>query len=326
MAAYDREISLSDSQAVSQTAFLYPGQGSQYFGMGKAVHDAFPEAREIFEQADTGLPMSITDLCFEANDETLRRTENTQPAILTVSVALQRVLEGRGLIPDWVAGHSLGEYSALVTAGVLDVATAAKLVHDRGRYMQEAVADGAGAMAAVLGLDNDAVADLCSRFGGDEIAEVANLNAPGQVVVAGHTEAVEQLVDAAKEAGARRAILLKVSAPFHCSLMQPAAERLATDLAAVEFADPRFPVICNVDAAPVTDGAAARQALERQVTRPVRWSETLEFLAAQGVDVFVEVGPGRVLSGLVKRTLGRGVAIYAVDELEDIDAVVAALG
>ena len=293
--------------------------------MGKAVHDAFPEAREIFEQADTGLPMSITDLCFEANDETLRLTENTQPAILTVSVALHRVLEGRGLIPDWVAGHSLGEYSALVASGVLDVATAARLVHNRGRYMQEAVPDGAGAMAAVLGLDNDAVADLCTRFGGDEIAEVANLNAPGQVVVAGNTEAIEQLVDAAKEAGARRAILLNVSAPFHCSLMQPAAERLAADLAAVEFADARFPVVCNVDAAPVTAGAAAREALERQVTSPVRWSETLEFLAAQGVEVFVEVGPGRVLSGLVKRTLGRGVEIYAVDELEEVDAVVATL-
>ncbi len=293
--------------------------------MGKLVHDAFPEARAIFEQADVGLPMSITELCFEADDDTLRLTENTQPAILTVSVALHRVLEGRGLIPGWVAGHSLGEYSAQVSSGVLDVATAARLVHNRGRYMQEAVPDGAGAMAAVLGLDNDVVADLCTRFGGDEIAEVANLNAPGQVVVAGDTQAVKQLVDAAKEAGARRAILLNVSAPFHCSLMQPAAERLAADLAAVEFADPRFPVVCNVDATPVTTGEAAREALERQVTSPVRWSETLEFLAAQGVEVFVEVGPGRVLTGLVKRTLGRGVEIYAVDEIEEVDAVVAAL-
>jgi len=304
---------------------LYPGQGSQYAGMGKAVHDAFPQAREVFQQADTGLPMSITELCFEADDEKLRLTENTQPAILTVSVALHRVLEGRGLIPGWVAGHSLGEYSAQVSSGVLDVATAARLVHNRGRYMQEAVPDGAGAMAAVIGLDNDAVADLCTRFGGDEIVEVANLNAPGQVVVAGDTQAVKQLVDAAKEAGARRAILLNVSAPFHCSLMQPAAERLAADLAAVEFADPRFPVVCNVDATPVTTGEAAREALERQVTSPVRWSETLEFLAAQGVEVFVEVGPGRVLTGLVKRTLGRGVEIYAVDEIEEVDAVVAAL-
>ena len=192
-------------------------------------------------------------------------------------------------------------------------------------YFTAPIPGGGTAMAAVLGLDNDAVADLCARFGGDGIVEVANLNAPGQVVVAGDVQAVKQLVDAAKEAGARRAILLNVSAPFHCSLMQPAAERLAADLAAVQFADARFPVVCNVDATPVTTGEAAREALERQVTSPVRWSETLEFLAAQGVEVFVEVGPGRVLTGLVKRTLGRGAETYAVDEIEEVDAVVAAL-
>ena len=294
--------------------------------MGKAVHDAFPEAREVFEQATAGLPISVTELCFEASDERLRRTENTQPAILTVSVALHRILEARGLMPKWVAGHSLGEYSALVSAGVLDVATAARLVHNRGIYMQQAVPEGAGAMAAVLGRDRTEVDDLCNRCGGDLIVEVANVNAPGQVVVAGNTEAVNQLISMSKEAGARRAILLNVSAPFHCSLMQPAAERLQKDLAEIEFADPRFPVVCNVTATPITKGEAARVALEKQVTQPVLWSETLEFLSAQGVEVFVEVGPGRVLSGLVKRTLGRGVGIYAVDEIEEIDAVLAALG
>ena len=294
--------------------------------MGKAVHDAFPEAREVFEQATAGLPISITELCFEASDERLRRTENTQPAILTVSVALHRILEARGLMPKWVAGHSLGEYSALVSAGVLDVATAARLVHNRGIYMQQAVPEGAGAMAAVLGLDRTEVDDLCNRCGGDLIVEVANVNAPGQVVVAGNTEAVNQLISMSREAGARRAILLNVSAPFHCSLMQPAAERLQKDLAEIEFADPRFPVACNVTATSITKGEAARVALEKQVTQPVLWSETLEFLSAQGVEVFVEVGPGRVLSGLVKRTLGRGVGIYAVDEIEEIDAVLAALG
>lgn len=294
--------------------------------MGKAVHDAFPEAREVFEQATAGLPISVTELCFEASDERLRRTENTQPAILTVSVALHRILEARGLMPKWVAGHSLGEYSALVSAGVLDVATAARLVHNRGIYMQQAVPEGAGAMAAVLGLDRAEVDGLCNRCGGDLIVEVANVNAPGQVVVAGNTEAVNQLISMSKEAGARRAILLNVSAPFHCSLMQPAAERLEKDLAEIEFADPRFPVVCNVTATSITKGEAARVALERQVTQPVLWSETLEFLSAQGVEVFVEVGPGRVLSGLVKRTLGRGVEIYAVDEIEEIDAVIAALG
>ena len=294
--------------------------------MGKAIHDAFPEAREVFEQATAGLPISITELCFEASDERLRRTENTQPAILTVSVALHRILEARGLMPKWVAGHALGEYSALVSAGVLDVATAARLVRNRGIYMQQAVPEGAGAMAAVLGLDRTEVDDLCNRCGGDLIVEVANVSAPGQVVVAGNTEAVNQLIAMSKEAGARRAILLNVSAPFHCSLMQPAAERLQKDLAEIEFADPRFPVVCNVTATPITKGEAARVALEKQVTQPVLWSETLEFLSAQGVEVFVEVGPGRVLSGLVKRTLGRGVGIYAVDEIEEIDAVLAALG
>ena len=306
-------------------AFLYPGQGSQYPGMGKAVYEVSAEAREVFEQADGALPFSIADLCFHADEATLRRTEITQPAILAVSVALDRVLESRGLRPGWVAGHSLGEYSALVAAGSLDVATATRLVHDRGRYMQEAVPEGSGAMAAVIGLEVGVVEELCAAQRGDKVLEIANLNAPGQVVVAGHREAVEALAGAAGEAGARRVIMLNVSAPFHCRLMQPAADRLIPQLRAVEFADPAFPVVCNVDARPVADGAAARDALERQVTRPVRWTETLEYLAAQGVGVFVEVGPGTVLSGLVKRTLGRGVDTYSVDEVERIDAVVASL-
>jgi len=294
--------------------------------MGKAVYQAFPGAREVFEQADARLPMSITELCFESDEETLRLTENTQPAILTVSAALHRALVGQGLRPDWVAGHSLGEYSALVAAGVLDVGSAVELVHKRGRYMQEAVPEGTGSMAAIIGLDNEEVAAICVAQGGEEVVEVANLNAPGQVVIAGHAGAVERAVKAAKEAGARRAILLNVSAPFHCSLMQPAADRLAPELAAAVFGEAAMPIVCNVDAAVVTGGDAACDALRRQVTSPVRWSETLMFLAAQGVETFVEVGPGRVLSGLVKRTLGRGVGIYAVDEREEVDAVVQALG
>lgn len=309
----------------SKIAFVYPGQGSQYPGMGKTVYESFPEAREVFAQADAALPMSITELCFAADEDTLRLTENTQPAILAVSAALHRVLAERGLQPDWVAGHSLGEYSALVAADVLDVGTAAALVHNRGRYMQEAVPEGEGSMAAILGLDDDQLARICAAGGNGAVAEVANLNAPGQVVIAGHRGAVEAAVAAAREAGARRAIMLNVSAPFHCSLMQPAADRLAPELAATTFADPSIPVVCNVDAAAVTSGDAARDALRRQVTNPVRWTETLQFLADQGVNVFVEVGPGRVLSGLVKRTLGRDVSIYSVDEREELDAVVQAL-
>lgn len=310
----------------STIAFLYPGQGSQYPGMGKAVYEAFPEARQAFDEADAGLPLSITELCFEGDEETLRLTENTQPAILVASVALHRVLTSRGLKPDWVAGHSLGEYSALVAAGAVGVAEAATLVHHRGRYMQEAVPPGEGSMAAILGLDSDQVAEICAGHSGDDVVEVANLNAPGQVVIAGHSNAVEAAVVAAKEAGARRAIVLNVSAPFHCSLMQPAADRLAPELDATDFAAPRVPVVCNVDATRVDGADAARDALRRQVTRPVRWSETLEYLSAQGVDVFVEVGPGRVLSGLVKRTLGRGVTIFGVDEPEEVDAALQALG
>lgn len=293
--------------------------------MGKAVYDAFSAAREVFEQADSRLPMSITELCFESDEETLRLTQNTQPAVLTVSAALHRALEGRGLKPDWVAGHSLGEYSALVAAGVLDIGSAAELVHNRGRYMQEAVPEGVGSMAAILGMGDEEVAAICVAQGGEDVVEVANVNAPGQVVIAGHREAVERAMEAAKEAGARRAILLNVSAPFHCSLMQPAADRLTPELASTAFADPVIPAVCNVDAIAVTTGDAARDALGRQVTSPVRWSATLEFLAEQGVEVFVEVGPGRVLSGLVKRTLGRGVEVYGVDELEEVDAVVQAL-
>ncbi len=306
-------------------AFLYPGQGSQYAGMGKAVYAGFPEARDVFDRADAALPMSITDLCFEGDEEELRLTQNTQPAILAFSSALHAVLAAKGLQPDWVAGHSLGEYSALVAAGVLDVGTAAGLVHNRGRYMQDAVPEGEGSMAAILGLDLEAVDAICAARPDGEVVEVANMNAPGQVVIAGHRSAVEAAVDEAKNAGARRAVVLNVSAPFHCSLMQPAADRLEPELAAADFADPAFPVVCNVDAAAIRAGGAARDALVRQVTSPVRWSETLEFLSAQGVDTFIEVGPGRVLSGLVKRTLGRGVGIFSVDEVEEISAVVQAL-
>lgn len=307
-------------------AFLYPGQGSQHPGMGRALYDAFPEAREVFDTADRALEKPISEICFSGTERELRRTENTQPAILATSVAAHRVLESRGLRPGWMAGHSLGEYSALVAARSLDLADAARLVHNRGRYMQEAVQEGAGAMAAILGLDDDRVAELCASHAGEGVVEVANLNAPGQVVVAGDAAAVEALVERARDAGARRAIPLDVSAPFHCSLMEPAARRLEPELAGVEFSAPAVPVITNVDARPVTDGSGAREALVRQVTGTVRWAESLRRLASEGVEVFVEVGPGTVLAGLVRRTLGRDTEVHGVSDPDGVEEVAAALG
>jgi len=312
-------------RAPAEVAFLYPGQGSQHPGMGRALHDSFSEAREAFATVDQALDTPISPICFSGSEEELRCTENTQPAILAVSVATHRVLEGRGLRAGWMAGHSLGEYSALVAAGALGLADASRLVRNRGRYMQEAVAEGEGAMAAILGLDGERVRELCEDHPGEGTVEVANLNAPGQVVVAGGAAAVEELMERAREAGARRALRLNVSAPFHCSLMEPAARRLEPELRAVDFSAPAIPVVTNVDARPVHDGDAARNALVRQVTGAVRWAESLHRLAAEGVEVFVEVGPGTVLAGLVKRTLGRDSEVHGVAGPGDVERVTTAL-
>lgn len=309
----------------SGIAFLYPGQGSQYVGMGRSVWEAFPEAREALETADEALGEPLSRLCFEGDEERLRLTENTQPAILAVSVAVHRALEARGVTPDFVAGHSLGQYSALVAASSVAADDAVRLVRARGRYMQEAVPEGVGAMAAIIGVDDDGVAALCAELSTvDGVVEPANYNAPGQVVVAGHRDAVERLMERARAEGARRAIPLNVSAPFHCSLMQPAAERLAGELEGVDLREPRLPVIDNVEARPLADAGAVRAGLIRQVTAPVRWSESLRWMADRGARHFVEVGPGRVLAGLVKRTL-EGVEILAVETAEQVEEAVAAL-
>lgn len=282
-------------------AFVFPGQGSQYPGMGRALAENFEICRRAFEEADDALGFALSRLCFEGTEGELKLTENTQPALLATSVAAWRLLESRGLIPDHVAGHSLGEYSALVAAGGLSLADALRAVRKRGRYMQEAVPAGEGAMAAVIGMDRAAVEQLCRDAADGEVLEPANYNAPDQIVIAGSSAAVRRAADQAKRRGAKRVLFLQVSAPFHCSLMRPAAERLAHDLRGLEFKDLRFPLVTNVDASLIDKGEQARSALMRQVASPVRWQESIELLISRGVALFVEVGPGKVLSGLIKR-------------------------
>jgi [acyl-carrier-protein] S-malonyltransferase len=306
-------------------AFLFPGQGSQSPGMGRRIAETYPESRQVFETADRALGRPLAELCFEGSADELALTENTQPAILTASIAALRALEARDLRPAAAAGHSLGEYSAHVAAGTLEFTDAVRTVRMRGRFMQEAVPVGEGAMAAILGLEPDRVREICRESAGDAVVSPANLNGPSQVVVAGHAVAVQRAGEAAREAGARRVVALPVSAPFHCSLMQPAAERLSHVLESIEFRDPGFPVFANADAAPVARGAEAREALVRQVASPVRWHETIEAMLDHGVEAFVEVGPGKVLSGLV-RGVRKGVPTLQAGDPEGIENVVKELG
>jgi [acyl-carrier-protein] S-malonyltransferase len=282
-------------------AFIFPGQGSQKVGMGQAFADADPIARATFAEADAALASPLSRLCFEGPEDELKLTENTQPAILTVSVAIARVLDARGWRPDFYAGHSLGEYSAHVAAGTFAFADAVRTVRNRGRYMQEAVPVGTGAMAAILGLDGDAVAAACAEAAEGEIVSPANLNGAGQVVIAGAKAAVERAGVAAKARGAKRVVPLPVSAPFHCALMKPAEDRLAPELRALAVQAPRRPVVANIDAEPKRDGAAAVEALVRQVSGAVQWEGVVRRLASEGVRTYVEVGPGTVLAGLVRK-------------------------
>jgi [acyl-carrier-protein] S-malonyltransferase len=292
--------SVYNQNFMSKTAFLFPGQGSQFAGMGKTLSDNYPEAARVFQEADEALGFPISKMCFEGPESDLRLTENTQPALLTVSVAAQAVLQSRGVTSDYVAGHSLGEYSALVAAGSIRFADALRLVRKRGRYMQEAVPAGVGAMAALLKLPEGKLDAILAEAAQGEVVTAANLNTPDQVVIAGHAGAVNRAMELAKAAGARRVVLLPVSAPFHCPLMEPAQVRLKPELDAIEFRDLAVPLINNWQAKEIRTAAEAREGLYQQVPNPVRWSESIGRLATAGVTRFVEVGAGSVLTGLLR--------------------------
>lgn len=304
---------------MSKLAYLFPGQASQYSGMGRDLAENFPESRAVFDEADAVLGFSISKMCFGGSEDDLKLTENTQPAIFAVSVAALRALEKRGIVSDFVAGHSLGEYSALVAAGSLDFATGVSLLRKRGQFMQEAVPRAEGAMAAIMGLSPADVAEICKKAADHEVVSPANLNSPEQIVISGHAAAVKRAVEIASQWGAKRAVMLPVSAPFHCALMEPAQKKLEPELRAAAFSALRIPLITNVDAQAITSGEEARDALIRQVTMPVRWLESIRELIEQGVSIFVEVGPGKVLAGLL-RQIDRSVRCFNVEDAASLNS------
>lgn len=306
---------------MSKIAFVFPGQGAQAVGMGKDVYDALPNSRAVFEKGDKVLGFPLSKLIFEGPDSELKQTVNTQPALLTASIAYLEALREQGLKPDYVAGHSLGEYSALVAAGVLSYEDAVTLVRLRGRFMEEAVPGGQGAMAAVLGAEREALAVLCQTISEESgVVELANVNCPGQIVVSGSQEGVNGVVQRVKEAGGKRAIPLEVSGPFHSSMMRAAADRLAEELKKVTFNTPSVPVIVNVTASPVTDPEEIRELLVRQVYSPVLWQDSIEWLIADGVDTFVEIGSGSVLAGLIRK-IDKTVKVININTLESVQTV-----
>jgi [acyl-carrier-protein] S-malonyltransferase len=305
-------------------AFVFPGQGSQKVGMGRALAEAFPESRAVLAAADEALGFPLSRLCFEGPESDLQLTANTQPAILAVSVAAFRALASRGIRPERVAGHSLGEYSALVATGALAFEDAVVAVRRRGEYMQEAVPVGEGAMAAILALDLAAVEEACRGAAQGRVVAPANINSPGQVVIAGHADAVKRAMDACQAMGARRAVLLPVSAPFHCALMAPAQERMAADLLRIPFREPEVPLVNNVDARMVCCANECREGLVRQVSAPVRWQQSVEAMVKDGATTFVEVGPGTVLSGLIKK-ISKGTAVLNAEDPASLEKTALAL-
>jgi [acyl-carrier-protein] S-malonyltransferase len=304
------------------TAFVFPGQGSQYAGMGRDVAEKYPAARRVFDEIDHALGFSISTLCFEGPEEKLRLTENTQPAILAVSSAIHEVLEELGATRrDLVAGHSLGEYSAIVSVGGLEPADAAKIVRSRGKFMQEAVPVGSGGMAALIGPTVEQAREICDEAAGGEVLSVANINAPGQIVIAGTKAAIDRAIEVGKKKGARRVVVLPVSAPFHSALMKPAEEKLRPVLEEMHLKDLWVALVSNVDASPIGTATAVRNALLRQVTSPVRWVESVQKMISMGVRRFVEVGPGNVLTGLIKR-IDPSVELINVSDVASIEAFV----